>query len=114
MKVKLRTPKGLPPLTPYAKIGYYAPSRWNWKNCDPLPVSPPIPELESNLGRKSWKVLLISIPIAVIGAIPLSARRGIIQATCHEHGKSYVLRLSAALGLHRSRRHPITPLQGGG
>ena len=27
IKVKLRTPKGLPPLTAYAKTGYYAPSR---------------------------------------------------------------------------------------
>lgn len=27
VKVKLRTPKGLPPLTAYAKTGYYAPSR---------------------------------------------------------------------------------------
>jgi Ca-activated chloride channel homolog len=27
VKVKLRTPKGLPPLTTYAKTGYYAPSR---------------------------------------------------------------------------------------
>lgn len=27
IKVKLRTPKGLPPLTTYAKTGYYAPSR---------------------------------------------------------------------------------------
>ncbi|HUL16094.1 MAG TPA: hypothetical protein VLV88_08870, partial [Terriglobales bacterium] len=26
IKVKLRTPKGLPPLTVYAKTGYYAPS----------------------------------------------------------------------------------------
>jgi Ca-activated chloride channel family protein len=26
MKIKLRTPKGLPPLTAYAKTGYYAPS----------------------------------------------------------------------------------------
>jgi Ca-activated chloride channel family protein len=27
IKVKLRTPKGLPPLTAYAKTGYYAPGR---------------------------------------------------------------------------------------
>src|SRR6266404_6488114 len=27
IKIKLRTPKGLPPLTAYAKTGYYAPSR---------------------------------------------------------------------------------------
>jgi Ca-activated chloride channel family protein len=27
IKVKLRAPKGLPPLTAYAKTGYYAPSR---------------------------------------------------------------------------------------
>ncbi len=27
IKIKLRTPKGLPPLTAYSKIGYYAPSR---------------------------------------------------------------------------------------
>jgi Ca-activated chloride channel family protein len=26
IKVKLRTPKGLPPLTAYAKTGYYAPA----------------------------------------------------------------------------------------
>jgi Ca-activated chloride channel homolog len=26
IKIKLRAPKGLPPLTPYAKTGYYAPS----------------------------------------------------------------------------------------
>ena len=27
IKIKLRPPKGLPPLTAYAKTGYYAPSR---------------------------------------------------------------------------------------
>jgi Ca-activated chloride channel family protein len=27
IKIKLRAPKGLPPLTAYAKTGYYAPSR---------------------------------------------------------------------------------------
>jgi Ca-activated chloride channel family protein len=26
IKIKLRTPKGLPPLTVFAKTGYYAPS----------------------------------------------------------------------------------------
>jgi Ca-activated chloride channel family protein len=26
IKIKLRTPKGLPPLSVYAKTGYYAPS----------------------------------------------------------------------------------------
>ena len=27
IKIKLRTPKGFPPLSVYAKIGYYAPAR---------------------------------------------------------------------------------------
>jgi hypothetical protein len=28
IKIKLRTPKGLPPLNVYAKTGYYAPNLW--------------------------------------------------------------------------------------